>query len=62
MSILGRILLNVYMLPLGDIIRRHGVSFHVYADDTQLYIAVSPDDIGAMDTLFKLSWKRIPLS
>ena len=40
------------MLPLWDVIRRHGISFHNYADDTQLYIAVSPDDTGPLDTLF----------
>uniref|UniRef100_A0A672IAL3 Reverse transcriptase domain-containing protein n=1 Tax=Salarias fasciatus TaxID=181472 RepID=A0A672IAL3_SALFA len=51
-SILGPILFNLYMLPLGDVIRRHGISFHSYADDTQLYIAVSPDDSGPIETLF----------
>ena len=52
-SILGNTLFNLYMLPLGNIIRRHSIRLYSYADDTQLYIAVSPDDSGPIDALLK---------
>ena len=50
-SVLGPILFITYMLPLGGVISRHGISFHCYADDTQLYIRTAPTPSAALSSL-----------
>ena len=41
-SVLGPQLFTVYTSPLGRIIHAHGLEYHLFADDPQLYVFVKP--------------------
>ena len=44
-SILGPIIYTLYTVPLGQIIRKHDLQYHMYADDTQLYMSIEPTNV-----------------
>ena len=44
-SVLGPVLFTQYTVAIGAICRRHGVSYQLYADDTQIYITFKIDDL-----------------
>ena len=46
-SVLGPVLFSLYISPLYDIVRQHGVSTHQYADDCQLYLELDSADAAS---------------
>ena len=50
-DIIDPTLFTLYMLPLGRVISQHGISFHCYADETQLYIKTNPNPSATLSTI-----------
>jgi len=46
--VLGSILFIMYTADLVSLIQHHCLSLHLYADDTQIYGACAPSDVGPL--------------
>ena len=58
-SVLGPHLFNIYTLPIGDIITKHGLTYMIFADDNQYFISFKPLEVdnyllGVGDCLIEL--------
>ncbi len=53
-SVLGQIFFTTYTLPLSDIGRKYDLSFHLYTDDTQLYLSFDHKDHSATQSAINI--------
>ena len=53
-SVLGPILFSLYEQPIGEIIRKHGLTFHHNADDLQILITFDLNIDSLLDTIRRL--------
>ena len=59
-SVLGPLVFTMYTRPLGIIAQRYGVKYHLYADNTQLYIYMDPDNELNFSSSFRTLYCRYP--
>ena len=45
-SVLGPVLCLMYTSPLNDVIKSSYINYHLYADDTQFYVAFKANDVS----------------
>ena len=52
-SVLGPLFFSLYLLPVGTILKKHGIQYHFYADDSQIYIPLKKKECYTTSALVK---------
>ena len=58
-SVLGPILFTIYTAPIGNICRNNHIKFHLYVDDTQIYLSFKPSISNSKSDCIARIEKRI---
>ena len=58
-SVLGPLLFTTYISPISNIIQQQNMSFHHYADDTQLFHSIKPNDLNHNTSIISNCFKSI---
>ena len=53
-SVGGPTLFSIYLIGLRQILLRHGIRYHIYADDIQLMVSFNPNQIDAQAAVHRL--------
>ena len=53
-SVGGPTLFSIYLIGLRQVLLRHGIDYHIYADDIQLMISFSPTQLAADTAIHRL--------
>ena len=58
-SVLGPVLFTLYTQPLASILQNHGLKYHFYADDSQMYVNGTIQDLPNMISITKQCFHEI---
>ncbi len=49
---MGPVLFSLYLLPLRKVFDKHGINYHLYADDSQIYFPIKYGEQSSLESLY----------